>query len=133
MGLMELPQVACLDLDLADWSHGLSNFSSSSWLSSLGDLFSEFLSDLIEDKIEERRHHFEWSDWRLDWRMLERWHHFGSPEYQIEERQHHSVSHGLKSLKSRLLRKKKSDRWQWRVRWEWEKTKTRREKNIIKY
>ena len=39
--------------------------------------------------------------------MLERQHHFGSEEYRIEEQQHHSVNHGLKSLKSRLLRKKR--------------------------
>ena len=51
MGLMELPQAACLDFNLADGSHGLSRvFEWSGKLVSTDDAKNrEFLSDLEED------------------------------------------------------------------------------------
>ena len=62
MGLMELPQAACLDLDLADGSHGLSNSSSSSTALKFGrsgHWFFERFGLWV----------FEQSNWRSDWWM----------------------------------------------------------------
>ena len=59
---MELPQAACLDLDLADGSHGLSNSSSSSTALKFGrsgHWFFEQFGLWV----------FEQSNWRSDWRM----------------------------------------------------------------